>query len=118
MTELVMNPDNWKGFTPDPRETGEPEAVRWAQRDVMYSPDWSKWHATDGKASHTACGRVVVPFGVDDSPQFAALEQVDCKRCLAAIAAGRRYAHRHPRGSYLRRDSYPEAPKKDTNLGG
>lgn len=83
MTQL--NAENWKRFTPDSYETGEPEAVRWASRLVMNDPDWSKWHATDGSGAFTACGQLVRPFLVDGSPQHKDAKAVNCRRCLAVM---------------------------------
>lgn len=82
-----LNADNWRGFTPDNRETGEPEAVRWATRMKYYDADWGKWHATDGSCSFTACGQVVRLFEVDGSPQHDAIERVNCRHCLRKLAS-------------------------------
>lgn len=76
-------PDNWSSVLDDPA----PRAVRWATRSVerLFSPDWSKWHYTEGNGGFTACRRPVIPFEVDNSPQDAELALVNCKACLAKM---------------------------------
>lgn len=69
----------------------EPHAVRWATRDVRHSPDWTKFHYTEGNHLHTACGLPVIAFLADGSPDLRPVERVNCKRCLAVMrAAGRK----------------------------
>lgn len=51
----------------------------------MLTPDWSKWHYTEGNGFFTACGRSVVPFIVDGSPQEANLAKINCRACRAKI---------------------------------
>lgn len=80
----ICRDDNWGRVLDDPA----PRAVRWAKRtlDRMFnSPDWSKWHYTEGNGFFTACGDAVVPFEVDGSPQEAAIDRVECKRCLSKM---------------------------------
>ena len=74
-------PDNWGRVLDDPT----PRAIRWATRKVWQANDWSKWHYSEGNFAFTACGRVIVPFMVDDSPQEAELQRINCKRCLAKM---------------------------------
>lgn len=78
---MRLNEMNWDGFVPDDLETGKPEAVRWATRETRHEPDWTKWHATDGRVAFTACGRPIVPFVVDGSPEFNEITRVNCHRC-------------------------------------
>jgi hypothetical protein len=52
---------------------------------VRYSPDWTKWHYTEGNMLHTACGLPVVAFMADGSPQLDGLHKINCKRCLRII---------------------------------
>lgn len=78
---MKAHPDNWHGFVPDARESGEPEAVRWASRLKYHDPDWGKWHVTDGSGTFTACGLVVRLFEVDNSPQRGELVRVNCRHC-------------------------------------
>lgn len=75
--------DNWTQVLDDPA----PRAVRWALREVLrkFSPDWTKWHYTEGNGSFTACGEVVVPFRVDGSPQESELRDINCGRCLSRM---------------------------------
>lgn len=76
--------DNWGSVLDDPA----PRAVRWATRSLtrMFGdPDWSKWHYTEGNGGFTACGRVVIPFQVDGSPQEERLAKVNCRRCRAKM---------------------------------
>lgn len=77
--------DNWTRVLDDPA----PRAVRWAVRDIQrrFTPDWSKWHYTEGNGSFTACGEAVVPFAVDGSPEEEEVAKVTCKRCLAKMKA-------------------------------
>lgn len=73
--------DNWDHVLDDPA----PRAVRWALRTLtrMFNdPDWGRWHYTEGNGGFTACGRAIVPFMVDGSPQEAGLEKVECRTCL------------------------------------
>lgn len=76
--------DNWGSVLDDPA----PRSIRWATRQLsrMFNdPDWSKWHYTEGNGAFTACGRVVIPFEVDGSPQEYCLSRVNCKRCKAKM---------------------------------
>ena len=79
--------DNWtKGFRSE--EEGGPRAIRWATRmlERMFSPDWTKWHYTEGDGSQTACRVPVQLFTLDGSPQEREVNYVNCKRCLHAMA--------------------------------
>lgn len=76
--------DNWGQVLDDPA----PHAVRWATRQLgrmFNAPDWSKWHYTEGNGFFTACGRPVVPFEVDGSPQEGKLERVNCRSCRSKM---------------------------------
>jgi hypothetical protein len=66
-----------------------PRAVRWATREIQrnFSPDWSKWHYTEGNGAFTACGHPVILFEVDGSPEERQVSVISCKRCLARMAA-------------------------------
>lgn len=82
--------DNWdaSAATNSPEENA-PRAIRWATRTLsrMFNdPDWGKWHYTEGTGSFTACGKPVVLFAVDGSPQEREdLKRVTCARCLAKM---------------------------------
>ena len=79
--------DNWaKGFRSE--EEDGPRAIRWATRmlERMFSPDWTKWHYTEGDGSQTACRVPVQLFTLDGSPQEREVNYVNCKRCLRAMA--------------------------------
>lgn len=52
----------------------------------MFSPDWTKWHYTEGDGSQTACRIPVQLFTLDGSPQEREVLYVNCKRCRAAMA--------------------------------
>lgn len=88
MAERICGFDNWNGAGVIDDEESAPRAVRWATRELrrMHSPDWTKWHYTEGNGAHTACGQPVVLFVVDGSPETADIRKVDCKRCLNAMA--------------------------------
>ena len=76
--------NNWNSVLGDPA----PRAVRWASRTLLRAfndPDWGKWHYTEGNGSFTACGKAVVPFMVDGSPQEGDLQRITCKRCQSII---------------------------------
>lgn len=79
--------DNWSesAIIDDPA----PRAVRWATREMHrdFSPDWSKWHYSEGNGCFTACGQPVILFAVDGSPQERELPMINCRRCLAKMAA-------------------------------
>lgn len=81
-----LHSENWTGFVPCSQETGEPQAVRWANRLKYHDPDWGKWHATDGSCTFTACGQVVRLYEVDGSPQHEDLSKVNCRHCVRALA--------------------------------
>ena len=83
----VCGEENWAGCeNHSPAET-EPRAVRWARRYLKraFNPDWSKWHYTEGNGLHTACGRPVVLFEIDGSPQEHGVGKVNCKLCLRQL---------------------------------
>lgn len=68
-------------------DTQSPHAVRWAiQEDRFKNPRWTKWHYSEGDSCKTACGRVIIPFGVDDSPQEQSTDKINCKICLKRSA--------------------------------
>lgn len=81
--ERLCQSDNWDQVLDDP----SPRAVRWAVRNIesRFSPDWSKWHYTEGNGAFTACGEAVVPFVVDGSPEEQEISRVTCKRCLSKM---------------------------------
>lgn len=58
------------------------QAVRWMGSNGV----WSRWHATDDNALHTACGKVVVLMSADGSPEHSEVEMVDCRVCLSMQA--------------------------------
>lgn len=75
-------PYNWDEVLDNPT----PKAVRWALRDDRFrNPIWTKWHYSEGNFHKTACGRSIVPFIIDGSPQEHGTDNIDCKRCLAKI---------------------------------
>ena len=80
--------DNWTSGFRSEEEDG-PRAIRWATRTLerMFSPDWTKWHYTEGDGSQTACRLPVQLFTLDGSPQEREVEHINCKRCLNAMAA-------------------------------
>jgi hypothetical protein len=83
-TPRVCSDDNWDEVLDDPA----PRAVRWARRKLsrlFNEPDWGKWHYTEGNGSFTACGRPIVLFEVDGSPQEGSIDKVACRRCLAKM---------------------------------
>ncbi len=57
------------------------QAVRW----VGSSGAWSRWHATDSNALHTACGKVVILMSADGSPEHSEIEDVDCSVCKSMM---------------------------------
>ena len=81
ITQADNYPDGYRSAEDDPR------AVRWATRMLMreFSPDWSKWHFTEGKGLFTACGQPVQLFTMDGSPQDGRLRRIDCKKCLSKM---------------------------------
>lgn len=85
--------DNWNRVLDDPA----PRAVRWAVRNIerRFTPDWSKWHYTEGNGAFTACGEAVVPFAVDGSPQEQEVSRVTCNRCLRKMQSANTEAMRH-----------------------
>lgn len=68
-------------------EEDDPRAVRWATRWLHrdFSPDWTKWHFTEGNGSFTACGAAIQIFTMDGSPQEGRLQRINCHRCLAVM---------------------------------
>lgn len=81
--DRICPDDNWDTASDDP----DPRAVRWATRitERLFSPDWSKWHYTEGNGVFTACGKPVIAFQVDGSPQERDVHRVDCRRCLSKM---------------------------------
>jgi hypothetical protein len=82
--QRLCRKDNWDSVLDD----GSPRAVRWASsttQSAFNDPTWGKWHYTEGNGGFTACGKPVVPFVVDGSPQEAGLEKITCRKCSAAI---------------------------------
>lgn len=68
-------------------EEDDPRAIRWATRWLHrdFSPDWTKWHFTEGKGAFTACGEAIQIFTMDGSPQEGQLQRINCKRCLGVM---------------------------------
>lgn len=84
VSNRLCNAENWNVVLGDPAG----RAVRWARRQNRFSePVWTKWHYTEGNGSFTACGKIVVPFETDGSPQEFEMTQVNCYRCLASMAS-------------------------------
>ncbi len=84
--------ENWRQVLDDPT----PRAVRWATRELRRmwdTPDWTKWHYTEGNGAFTACGHAVVPFAVDGSPQEDSLSKINCAACRKKMAASAAHGH-------------------------
>lgn len=81
----ITRADNHLGG--DRGEEDAPRAVRWATRSLNrdFSPDWSKWHFTEGSGSFTACGEVVQLFTMDGSPEDGRVQKINCRRCLGVM---------------------------------
>lgn len=82
--------DNWDGSSKlNSPEENAPRAIRWATRTLsrMFNdPDWGRWHYTEGSGGFTACGRPVVLFAVDGSPEERHnLGAITCRSCLAKM---------------------------------
>lgn len=79
----ICREDTYKDVLGDPL----PRAVRWANRsDRFGNVQWSKWHFTEGNGSFTACGRPVVLFQQDGSPQEHDLDRIECHVCKLRVA--------------------------------
>lgn len=77
----ICSADAWTGELSEPA----PSATRWATREVRGSPQWTRWHYTEGNHLFTACGKSVQIFTADGSPQNGDLIEIDCIRCLSAM---------------------------------
>jgi hypothetical protein len=78
----ICRPDNYHAVIGDPT----PRAIRWANRsDRFGNKQWSKWHFTEGNGAFTACGRPVVLFQEDGSPQEDELPKIQCNICRIRI---------------------------------
>lgn len=86
---MICQSDNYFDLQGLPDRETEPQAVRWATRSIgLLGPDWTKWHFTEGNCNFTACGRPVLLWEVDGSPQHAhRLDLVECKHCLRKMKA-------------------------------
>lgn len=74
----ICRPDNYQSVLGDP----SPRAIRWAHRSDRFGNTlWSKWHFTEGNGGFTACGRPVVLFEQDGSPEEDALAKIECRIC-------------------------------------
>lgn len=84
ISHRLCSAENWNVVLGEPAG----RAVRWARRRNRFrEPLWTKWHYTEGNGSFTACGKIVVPFETDGSPQESDLVQVNCSRCQASMAS-------------------------------
>jgi hypothetical protein len=83
ISKRLCSDENWNIVLGEPAG----RAVRWARSLNRFSePVWTKCHYTEGNGSFTACGKIVVPFETDGSPQEFDLVQVNCYRCLSSMA--------------------------------
>lgn len=78
ITRQDNHADGYRGKVDDPR------AIRWATRMLqrLFSPDWGKWHYTEGSGLFTACDMPVQLFALDGSPQEGGVGRINCKKCL------------------------------------
>ena len=80
-TPRFCRPDNYDTAYGD----NQPRAIRWATRQNIHSPDWGRWHYTDGNRSFTSCGQPVRIIETDGSPEEGELRKITCRRCLAKM---------------------------------